>query len=186
PAKERKKLFTVLIPVSDPASGSSLLRLASMLAAPADRQLLALHLSPPVDREAYRAGLDVEQTAEALQPLLAQAKNEKIDVEPVSFVSRDVPDDIASVARSRQADLVLMGFHRPVFGRSVLGGTVYRVLDATPADVGIFVNRGMGSAKRILVPYLGGAHDRFALELAQRVAKNTAASITVLHVVPPR
>ena len=92
-----------------------------MLASPAERQLLALHLSPPVDREAYRAGLDVEQTAAALQPLLAQAKNEKIDIEPVSFVSRDVPDDIASVARSRQADLVLMGFHRPVFGRSVLG-----------------------------------------------------------------
>jgi nucleotide-binding universal stress UspA family protein len=37
----------------------------------------------------------------------------------------------------------------------------------------------------LLVPYLGNVHDRLALQLAQRLAKNTGASITVLHVVAP-
>src|SRR5205823_5816550 len=41
-------------------------------------------------------------------------------------------------------------------------------------------------AKRILVPYLGSPHDRLALELANQLARATAAAITVIHVVPPK
>jgi Kef-type K+ transport system membrane component KefB len=188
PAPGKRKPFTVLIPVSDPASGAALLRLAANLVAPDERRLLALHLTRPVDRDAYRAGLDLAaQPADpALAPLLAQARQEKIDVEPITFVTRDIPDDIAGIARARQADLLLMGFHRPVFGRTILGGTVHRVLAATPTDVAIFVNRGLERAAKILVPYLGSAHDRLSLELAQRLANRTGATIEVLHVVPPK
>ena len=183
-----KKLFTVLIPVSDPASGVPLLELAAKLAGRADaRQLVALHLRAPVDREAYRAGLDDAQAADpVLEPIIAAARAEKIEVQPISFVTRDVPDDIATMARARHADLVLMGFHRPVFGRALLGGTVRRVLADVPANVGIFINRGFASPKKILVPYLGGVHDRFALEMAQRFAKHAGAEVTILHVVAPQ
>jgi nucleotide-binding universal stress UspA family protein len=183
-----RKRFTVLIPISDPASGAPLLEMASALAGDADqREVLALHLRRPVDREAYRAGFDdAQDTDPVLDPLARFAKQKKIDVEPISFVSRDVPDDIAAVARSRHADLVLMGFHRPVFGTAILGGTVHRVLSAVPADAAIFVNRGTDPHKRILVPYLGSADDRLALELAQRLARSSGAAITVLHVVPPK
>jgi nucleotide-binding universal stress UspA family protein len=38
---------------------------------------------------------------------------------------------------------------------------------------------------RILVPFLGSKHDRLALELAGRMARNKKVSVTVLHVVPP-
>ncbi|HYO09294.1 MAG TPA: cation:proton antiporter [Tepidisphaeraceae bacterium] len=187
--------FTALIPVSDPNSGGPLVRLATALAGPAElRKVVALHLKRPVDREAYRAGLDeAHQPADpVLEPLLATARQENVDVETVSFISTDVPDDIASVARSHRADLVLMGFHRPVFGRALLGGTVHRVLETAPADVAIFVNRESGDARRILVPYLGSTHDRLALELAQRLARSApgtggaAPAIRVLHVVPPK
>ncbi|MEO6436625.1 MAG: cation:proton antiporter [Tepidisphaeraceae bacterium] len=184
-----RKLFTVLVPVSDPTSGGPLVRLAAALGGAAEsRRVVALHLRPPVDRDAYRAGLD-EATQPAdptLGPLLEQAKREKITVEPISFVSRDVADDIASITRAQHANLVLMGFHRPVFGHAMLGGTVHRVLTGAPADVAIFVNRGDDVHQRILVPYLGGAHDRLALELAGRLAKSTGAAITALHVIPPR
>jgi nucleotide-binding universal stress UspA family protein len=57
----------------------------------------------------------------------------------------------------------------------------------TPTDVAVFVNRGMEKAPtRLLVPYLGSSHDRLALELAGKVARNTGAETTVLHVVPTR
>src|SRR5439155_18670574 len=161
------KKYTVLIPVADPESGVPLLRLAAALGGKTDnRRVLALHLRRPIDREAYRAGLDeVSHTVDpTLDPLMALAKLQKIEVEPISFVSRDVPDDIASIARSRQANLLLMGFHRPVFGSAILGGTVHRVLTTAPADVAILVNRNDDPPKRILVPYLGSAHDRLALE----------------------
>ena len=78
-----------------------------------------------------------------------------------------------------------MGFHKPVFGQAILGGTVHRVMTASDSDVAVFVDRGLKSAKNILAPYLGGKHDRLALDLAGRIARNGNASLTILHVVPP-
>jgi Kef-type K+ transport system membrane component KefB len=221
PGGAGKKLYSVLLPVSDPRSGRALLRIAALIAGKTNdsRRLLALNLRPPEERDAYRAGLDdsvAGQPNPVLDPLLQDARREGIEVEPLSFVSRDVADDIASIARSRQIDLVLMGYHKPVFGRAILGGTVHHVLTKTPAAVGIFVNRGFRDATaskpptlkhlatgkpgpsgpgqplqnapplEILVPYLGSTHDRLALELAQRLASNGGAAITVVHVVAPR
>ncbi|MGB7156853.1 MAG: cation:proton antiporter [Tepidisphaeraceae bacterium] len=189
--KQVRKAFSVLIPVSDPTSGSSLLKVASMLTGTkTDHELLALHLKPPVDRDAYRAGLDDAAAAggqdTTFGPLLTEAKRVGVNVEPISFVSRDIADDIAGVAQTRHVNLVLMGFHRPVIGHAILGGTVHRVFTTTPSDVAIFVDRQFTGAKKILVPYLGGTHDRLALELADRMARNAGAAVTVLHVVPPK
>ena len=191
PPPAARKRFTVLIPISDPASGGPLLRMAGMLAGPTEtRQIIALHLRRPVDREAYRAGLaEAERPTSldpALEPLLALSRREQIEVEPVSFVSRDIADDISSLARARHANLLLMGFHRPVFGHAILGGTVHRVLTGAPSDVAIFVNRSNDLPRKILVPYLGSAHDRLALELASRMAETSGVEVTALHVVASR
>jgi nucleotide-binding universal stress UspA family protein len=86
----------------------------------------------------------------------------------------------------RAVDLIIMGFHKPVFGNAILGGTVHRVMTASETDVAVFVDRGHGNIGSILVPYLGGKHDRLALELAGRIARNGNATLTVLHVVPPK
>ena len=186
----------VLIPISLPRSGRPLLRLADALAGPrsSERRITALHLRRPADHEAYRSGLDeVEASAESLeplQPLLEEARERGIDVEPLSFVTRDVAGDISRIVEEQGADLVLMGFHKPVLGATILGGTVNRVLTSAGADVAVFVDRGFHQLRRILVPYIGGGSDRFALQLADSMARNAATagaavSITVLHVVPP-
>jgi len=79
-----------------------------------------------------------------------------------------------------------MGFHNPVFGRSMLGGKVHRVLATAPADVGVFVDRGFTGAQRVLIPFLGGRHDRLAMQIAGRLARNANAQVTVLHVTAPK
>jgi nucleotide-binding universal stress UspA family protein len=181
--------YKVLIPVSLPSSGVSLVRLAHALTADdEDRQILALALKRPVDRDAFRTGLDLDELpekAESLQPLLSEAANLDIKVTSVAFVSRDVPSDIARTARLRNVDLILMGFHNPVYTSSILGGTVHRVLTGSDSDVAIFVERGDSLPRTILVPFLGSKHDRLALELAGRMARNIKASVTLLHVTPP-
>jgi len=106
-------------------------------------------------------------------------------VTSIAFVSRDVPSDIARTARLRNVDLILMGFHNPVYTSSILGGTVHRVLTGSDSDVAIFVDRGESLPRNILVPYLGSKHDRLALELAGRMARNTNIPVTVLHVTAP-
>ena len=42
-----------------------------------------------------------------------------------------------------------MGFHKPVFGRGILGGTVHKMLTHCQADVAIFVDRGFRQARKI-------------------------------------
>jgi nucleotide-binding universal stress UspA family protein len=184
--------FGVLIPIADPRSGGALLRLADLLSGPGEggRLIYALHLTRPVERDAFRSGVTSDLSVpppdfdRALQPLLAHAQSHGIPVEPISFVTRDAAADIARVARAKGVSLVVMGFHKPVFGGTILGGTVHRVMTGAETDVAVFVDRGFLGAQRILVPYLKGRHDRLALRIASRLARNAKAAATVLHVVP--
>jgi nucleotide-binding universal stress UspA family protein len=182
---------SVVIPVADPRSGGPLLRLADLLTGPGEggRAIYAVHLTRPAERDAYRSGVTSDAARpdgdEALRPLLEHAASHRIPVEPISFVTRDPAADIARVARAKGAGLVLMGYHKPVFARSMLGGTVHRVMTSVEADVGVLVDRGFLGVQRLLVPYMGDRHDRLALQLASRLARNAKAAVTVLHVVPP-
>jgi Kef-type K+ transport system membrane component KefB/nucleotide-binding universal stress UspA family protein len=187
-AKARPR-FSVLIPVAHPKSGGPLLQLAATLVDPGvERSIYALHLRRPADREAYNPLLADErkpESEEPLRPLLAHAEKHRIPVEAISFSAPDVATGIAEVAFERQASLVLIGFHHSVFGRTMLGGTVHHVLENVETDVAIFVERDYLGARRILVPYLGGEHDRLALQLAARAARGASADVTVLHVTSP-
>ncbi len=194
PGLPHDKAFDVLIPVAQPRSGGPLLHLADLLTrgkTPDDAgggNIVALHLRRPDDREAYRAGIDEPIKAtqdESLEPLLEYASQHAITVTPVTFTSTDVPTDIAHIAADRQTDLVLIGFHNPVFGKALLGGTVASVLRSTETDVAIFINRGFNEVRTVLVPFLGTTHDRLALELAARIGRSVTTKVTVLHVVPP-
>ncbi len=158
-----------------------------MLIGPGGR-VVALHLSRPVDRDAYRAGLPepAAPVADPLRPLLEQAARTNTTVEPLSYTTTDVPHSISRVARETEVDMLLMGFHKAVVGRAFLGGTVSRILAGAPCDVAIFIDRDFVSARRVMVPFLGGRHDRLALDLAGRLARFAGAAITVLHVVAPR
>ncbi|HTL29984.1 MAG TPA: cation:proton antiporter, partial [Tepidisphaeraceae bacterium] len=185
--RERKpgEDFSILVPIARPENGVALARLAAMLIGDPNRgaKVFALHLQPARERDAYRSGLDEDASDPALAPLLDEAARLHLPTDPINFVTRDISGDIAKVADGRQANLVLMGFHKPVIGATILGGTVHRVLTTCPADVGIFVDRGLEQVKRILVPFLGSSHDRLAMELAARMSRKTSAEITILHVV---
>src|SRR5688572_2360670 len=101
----RRRAYTILIPVANPESGAALSRIAGALLSPDDGSgggggIVALHLRRPTEHEAYRSGLpDVEVPEEqSLEPLLAEARQRNVAVEPISFVTRDVAGDIAAVA----------------------------------------------------------------------------------------
>jgi nucleotide-binding universal stress UspA family protein len=146
-------------------------------------KVLALHLLRPNENETFHAPDEAE--SEALIPLLSQAQARSLPVQPITFVSSDIPSDIAQTVANHHINLVLMGYHNPIFGKSMLGGTVHRVLTTCPTHVAVFVDRGLRNIDRILVPYLGSAHDSLALELAARIVRNTTAQATILQVVPP-
>jgi nucleotide-binding universal stress UspA family protein len=186
-ARMKSRGFSVLIPVAHPKSGGPLLQLAATLVDPgAERAIFALHLRRPADHQAYHPLLVDErkpESEEVLRPLLAHAEIRRIPVEAISFTAADVAAGVAEVAAERQASLVLIGFHHSVFSRTMLGGTVHRILESVDTDVAVFVDRGYLGARKILVPFRGGEHDRLALQIAARAARGAEAEVEVLHVV---
>jgi nucleotide-binding universal stress UspA family protein len=180
------KIFSVLIPVSRPESGGPLIEVASYLAGePNHRRLVALHLDRLSGADLYRGvggGLSHPASAESLAPLLEEAEERGIVVEPQSYFSRDIASDISRVARSINSDLVLIGHHTPVFSSALLGGVVHRVMTGADCDVAVLIERNFTTPKRLLVPFLNSTHDRLALELAGKIAKATGAQVTIIHV----
>jgi Kef-type K+ transport system membrane component KefB/nucleotide-binding universal stress UspA family protein len=183
---ERSETPAVLIPVSLPSSGPGLLRVAHALVPSPSARIYGVHLLRPEERAM------VEETGEpilpgdqaALRPLLAEAETLGVTVRPLAFVSRRFGDDIADLARTKDVELILLGWHKPVFSEGILRGAVAHVMERAPADVAVYVARIDPPWSRVLVPYRSGPHDRAALELARRLAE-AGAQVTVLHVVPP-
>lgn len=183
------EVFTVLMCVSYDRTGPGMVNLASALAGrdPEARRLYALRLIPPTDRGSFYLSQEPElMGTTALAPLLTRAGELDVEVRPLSFVSPRPSDDICNVADVKQADLVLLGWHKPLLGNTVLGGTVYEVMSQARTDVGVLVDRGLAEVRRLLVPFHGTVHDRAALELARRLAQQVGADVTILHVVKPK
>jgi Kef-type K+ transport system membrane component KefB/nucleotide-binding universal stress UspA family protein len=177
--------FTVLMCVAYDQSGPAMVTLASALAAKGGSGgLYALRLIPPADRASF---VLLEQhgpsQSTALSPLLTRAEELGVAVRPLSFVSGQPAKDICHVTAGKSADLVMLGWHKPIVGQGVLGGTVHDVMRRAPADVAVLVDRGLGQVRRVLVPYLGGPHDTLALRLAHRLATQAGSHVTILHVV---
>jgi Kef-type K+ transport system membrane component KefB len=186
--------FTVVLCVSHGQTGAGMVKLGQALAGDGatPSQFYALHLirpsgrasfqlrHPPAPREEPRE--DVEG---ALVPLLERARHLALEVRPLSFVSAEPARDICRTAEAKQAALILLGWHKPLFGQRVLGGTVHEVMKEADTDVAVLVDRGLGDIHRVLVPFIGSRHDRAALGLARRLLRGVGAEVTVLHVKSP-
>jgi Kef-type K+ transport system membrane component KefB/nucleotide-binding universal stress UspA family protein len=179
---------TAVIPLSLPSAGPGLLRAAAACAGPAGlRRVYALHLSRAEDDLITETRPTESQArADVLQPLLDAAAEREVRATPLHFVSRDVAQDIVDIATVKAADLVVLGWHKPVVSQSMLSGTVHDVMRGASGDVVVFVERRVGAWRRVIVPFVSGAHDRRAVELALRTAAVEEAELTVLHaMVPP-
>ena len=177
----------VLAAVALPSSGPLLVDVAAALAENAESPLYVIHLERPPERGMLGVGVAAAASnSTALAPTLAHAQARGLNVRPLQFLSRSPADDIRDVARAKGAGLVVMGWHKPVWSRTVLGGTVQAVMREADADVAVLIDRGLAwPPRRVLVPFAGTAQDRAALRLAARVARRDGAAVTVLGVVRP-
>jgi Kef-type K+ transport system membrane component KefB len=174
----------VIVPVSLEATANALVRIGGMLMSTDPGRIYALHLERPdeVDRRAKNVLSESDQVLDVAQ---ATARANRIPINTISFVSRNIGRDIADAANRYSASWVVMGWHKPVFFRSVLGGVVGTVLRQAPANVAIFCDKGLGEVKRVVVPYLGESQDRGALLAAERLSRLPDVKVTILHVVKP-
>ncbi len=185
-AEDTSGAYTVLIPISLPSAGPGLLEAAIALA-PRGRPLrvYAAHFQRPSDLSYTRSRLPGEEGA--LEPLLARAAERDVEVRPLSFTSHNIARDIRDLARVKRADLVVMGWHKPILWQGgVLSRTVLSVMEECTAQVAVFVERNAPPWRKILVPYRDMKTDRAALEVAARIGSESATDVTILHVVADR
>jgi nucleotide-binding universal stress UspA family protein len=178
----------MLMCVSHGRAGAGMVALGRALTggSTAAAPVYALHLIPPTERASFHMKHEAQPPGEsALAPLLSRAQQMELEVRPLSFVSTEPGADICRTAEAKRADLILMGWHKPLFSRTVLGGTVHEVMQEAGTDVAVLVDRGLKEPRRILVPFIGGPHDRAALKLARRLLAHEGTEVTLLHVTSP-
>ena len=187
-ADKEKLKYKILIPISFPSSGPSLLKIASAISDKNKLKVYALHLVRASDISIQNIGEEngLLNSSEVLQPLLNFADENSIKVSPLSFASRNAAEDIIQIADIKDVDMILMGWHKPILSESILSGTVSDVMQNAKADVCVYLERQFNPYKNILVPFNEGMHDIGALTLAHQIAVNTNAFVTVLHIVRPK
>ncbi|MEB3177491.1 MAG: cation:proton antiporter [Nostocaceae cyanobacterium] len=185
--------YRILVPVANPTTQKGLLQLALEIAVnnqqPAVVHPLSLieleedyaFKSTPVEanRLILQRRSQLEDLITTLEPKAAQSY-----VHPIVRISSNVAQETAQIAALDQADLILVGWHRPAFSNNRLGGRVGQILSSAPVDVAVFVDKGGERLENLLVPYSANIHDDLALELALRLLVNhDTRQLQVLYLV---
>jgi Kef-type K+ transport system membrane component KefB/nucleotide-binding universal stress UspA family protein len=182
--------WRVLVSIANSQTAPSLVDAALRLASGRERAEIVLLRVVEPGGSAYRAGVSrqetiVERANRRLRPLVQRVEDAGVEAIPLVLASRDVGATIAKVTTDRDINLVLIGYHRSVFGRRLLGGIVGDVLRSAEADVAVLVDpstRGvtLSEGDTIVVPYGGGFHEDVGIDLAVRLAAGSGASISLV------
>lgn len=172
--------YRILVPVANPTTQKGLLQLAVAIAgiqtsaAVYPLSLIELNEDYLFESTPIEAERLMTQRREYLNSLIQtiEPPESRRHIHPVIRISNDVARETAEVAEIEQADLILVGWHRPAFSRNRLGGRVGQILSTVPADVAVFLDRGQEQLQRVLVPYSANIHDDLAAELALRLLMN--------------
>lgn len=212
-------LYSILVPVVNPNTQLGLIRLAVAIAYGEARPTLELVAdrtanSSPVNQRVAVLPLslidvEVEYLYESLPQEAAQALESRQNllqeliltleppevrgiVHPIVQVCGDIARTTAAIAKSERTNLMILGWHHPVFTNNRLGGTVGQILNSSSTDIAIFFESPQqeGNGDRhdlnfhnLLVPYAGNIHDHLALELAIRLLLNhPSAELRILRV----
>lgn len=122
-----------------------------------------------------------ESLREIAEDAAAMLRDRGVDAEGVSF-SGSPARELANVARTHHADLVILGAHGGGGVSRVLLGSVAESL-AGSVEASILVARAPPPVARILVATDGSAASQRALAVALRYADATGAEVVVQHVL---
>ncbi|HND28707.1 MAG TPA: cation:proton antiporter [Myxococcota bacterium] len=178
PPSAAQAAYRCMICIADPAIAPAMVRLAHNLRPDPREGLLALHLLPADRPSVYlRVQADPEDP-QALDAVGSCAEELGIQVENLAFASSSPAEDICRVAEEKEVPLLLLGTHRSLLGRDLLGGIVGKVLADSPCDVGILVDRGLEKVEKVLILAENAAVRRVSESLRQRGV--------ALSTLPPR
>jgi Kef-type K+ transport system membrane component KefB len=184
--------YRILVPVANPNTQRGLLQLAVSIAQN-DRQSAIINPLSLIElEEDFEANRLIDRQLQHLNNLIdtLEPLETRSLFQPIVQIGYDVAQKTAVVAALDQADLVLLGWHRPTFTNNRLGGRVAQMLGNTPADVAVFIDANYDNVntcyQTLLVPYTTNNHDDLAVEIAIRMLwNNSSRQLKLIRIISP-
>jgi nucleotide-binding universal stress UspA family protein len=186
-AARRDAFPVILLPLSNPETEGSLLRVGTALAKARRARLHLAHVvSVPMQTPLEAGRMEFEQMRREQETLLdvasRHAAEQGIRARANALVAHNVPSAILNVADIEQPDLILMGWRGDVRGPRLRGTNVAGVAKVADRNVLVLKDNGLSEVHRILVPVGGGPHTKLGLMVAQQLAAEWGAAITAMTV----
>jgi len=174
-------IYRVLVPVANPLTQKGLLNLAIAIAGKGPAIVHPLSLIEFQENYQFQTTPDqtnrlIKQRRDALENLIETLEPPEIrqNIYPIVTSAHDIAIETVQIAIADKADLIIMGWHRSTFLDNRLGGRVGKVLNHSPVDVAVFVNKQKQQLNSLLVAYADNIHDDLGFSLALRMLFNNA------------
>ncbi len=183
----------ILVPVANPLTAESLIKMAVILGRGREESTLAalsvVKMPGATPLEMAQEVLDRQENGrKALLKRVADYAHEQgVPVRILLRAARGISSGILGVAEARGGvGLILMGWRGQLTTQRVTGSVVKDVVYGVGCDVAVLRDRGVGEGdvKHVLVPVGGGPHARLALRLAWDIAKAEEGSLMALRILP--
>jgi len=183
----------ILVPVANPLTAESLIKMAVILGQVREESTLAalsvVKIPGATPLELAQDFLDRQENGrKALLKRVAGCAHEQgVPVRTLLRAARGISSGILGVAEARGGvGLILMGWRGQLSTQRMAGSVVKDVVYGARCDVAVLRDRGVGERdlKRVLVPVGGGPHARLALRLAWDIARAEEGSLTALRILP--
>jgi nucleotide-binding universal stress UspA family protein len=181
----------ILVPVANPLTAESLVRMAVILGRAREESTLAalsvVKIPGATPLELAQDFLDGQENGRKalLRRVADYAHEQGVPVRILLRAARGISSGILGVAEGRGGvGLILMGWRGQLSTQRVTGSVVKDVVRGAQCDVAVLRDRGVGDIKHVLVPVGGGPHARLALRLAWDIVRAEEGSLTALRILP--
>lgn len=151
---------TVVVPLGRPDTAAAMLRIAGEMVHPVHGLVIALFITLGDAEQAHRISDQVQDVVDQFRHTDAGHR-----VELVTEIAYSVSRGILDLARERNADVILLGVHRPTQGSVKLGTVVENVIATAPCGVLIYRSALRSSFDRVIVPIDGSLPSTIAMKL---------------------
>jgi len=190
-AARRDAFPVILLPLSNPATEESLLRVGTALAKARRARLHLAHVVSLPRQTPLEAGrIEYEKMRREQETLLdvasRRATEQGIRARANALVAHSIPSALLNIADIEQPDIVLMGWRGEVRGPLLRGTNVAGVAKVADRNILVLKDNSLSKVERILVPVGGGPHTKLGLKVAQQLAAQWGATITAMTVLLER
>lgn len=181
--------YRLLVPIANPRTESRLVDLACVLASQRENAIVhVVHIvqTPSHISQQYQAGQHqqiVDESERLLETIDEQISQYDVDYETSTVVSQRSFEEIFSIAKRDQTDLVVMEWgNNRLWNAARTQQPLHKLTSHLSCDFLVFKNRGLDTS-RILLPIAGGPDSTLSGEIARALQSTADSELTLLHVV---